>query len=528
MSAIQNFRRFKPAGPVASAFLADREHDVRALLGPVGGGKSVSCVFDCIRNASLMPPCNDDQIRFRIAIIGETYGQLERNLYPTWTTWLPRDGGNWTEGEWIGGGGRFATHKLEWEILRGNRLVPVLFEGIFAAIGDNSVEEFMRGFEPTAFWLYEMDLLPEAVLDQAMFRIGRYPASGDDPTRPDAIPAGVDFRSYVIGDLNAPDTDSWFYRRFEEDVPAGHKVFKQPSGRSPNAENIVNLPRGYYDRQVKVLSAKRGGKHLVKRMVDAKYAPSLNGVPVYEDEYDDAVHLAPQPIVPLPGVPMTMGFDQGLRRPAMVLIQPGLQGQYRVLAECMPGRMNARRFADQVRKVLEEVAPGVPLAEVHYCDPAGFDGADTEAGDTAWAETLASELDIVILPTDTNEVDPRLTAVSDELTYRIEPQVPGLIISPICKVLRKGFASDYRYKRERVGNTEHTSDKPDKRMDCANLHDALQYGLLGMKGRYAVIEGRERPQTWRQAIREQNPDPRGASQRRNNGDCVVIKAPVAY
>lgn len=235
--SLDRFRQFQPAGPVASAFMADTTSTVRALLGPVGGGKSVACVFDSLKNASAMPVCADGAIRFKIAIIGQTYGQIERNLFPTWTEWLPRDGGTWTEAEFTGGGGRYATHKIGFDVLRGGRRVEVRFEAVFAAIGEYAAEAFMRGFEVTAFWLYEMDLLPEAVLDHAIFRAGRYPRQLD-------LPAGSMFRPYVIGDLNAPDIDSWFFNRFEEERPEGWKLYKQPSGRSPRAENIGNLPPG--------------------------------------------------------------------------------------------------------------------------------------------------------------------------------------------------------------------------------------------------------------------------------------------
>ncbi|MFA7504291.1 MAG: hypothetical protein WCZ28_06295, partial [Burkholderiaceae bacterium] len=86
------------------------------------------------------------------------------------------------------------------------------------------------------------------------------------------------------------------------------------------------------------------------------------------------------------------------------------------------------------------------------------------------------------------ELDLRLGAVKDELSYMIEAGVPALTIDPSCKLLRKGFASHYRYRKERVGSLERTSDKPEKN-DWSHPHDALQYWLLGKKGRYGAITG---------------------------------------
>jgi hypothetical protein len=504
---------------VSAAFIADDKSVVPALLGPVGGGKSVACVYKGIRRASLMPLCNDGVIRYRRAIVGTTYGQIERNLYPTWKRWLPEDGGDITQvAEWKGGGGRSAVHKLEWEVVRGTTLVPVMAEFVFAAVGEQSIEDFVRGFEPTDFWFYEMDLLPRALVEQSIPRLGRYPAVSNTERDALSLAAADSYTPQICGDLNAPDIDSWFYEDFEEKPVPGYRVYKQPSGLAPNAENRSNLRSNYYDVQVAVLSKRPGGRHLVKRMVHAQYAPSLDGEPVYP-EYSDELHLLPT-IAPLPNVPLTLSFDQGIQRPACVGFQDLPSGQCRVLFEVVPGRMNARRFAEHVRLKIAEVCPGIPLAEVHWCDPAGTTGADREAGDMAWNEIVAAELGIVILPTETNEIEARLTAVKDDLTFMVDANTPAIVISrEHCPMLRKGFASHYRYAKQRVGGTERTSDKPEKN-DWSNPHDALQYGRLGVKGRVGAIGG----------PRDARAPGRAIGQRRIHanagGDCVVVKSPV--
>lgn len=482
---LQGFRQFRPSGAISAAFIADQTSTVKALLGPVGGGKSVACVYDSVRRPSLMPACNDGIVRYRRAICGTTYGQLERNLYPTWKRWLPEDGGDFTPvAEWKGGGGRSAVHKLEWEVLRGNRLVIVQAEYVFAAVGDLAVEEFMRGFEPTDFWLYEVDQQPEAMIDVGITRLGRYPATSERGER-DALPADAAFSPMIACDLNAPDIDSWFYQKFEEDPPAGFRVYKQPSGKSAKAENIGNLPRGYYDRQIEALSKRPGGKHLITRMVHAKYAPSQAGEPVFV-EYDDDVHLAPDELQARRDVPLQLCFDQGLGQPACLGLQTMPSGQVRVLFEVVPGRMSARRFAAAVRDEIALVAAGVPLAEVHYADPAGFTGADREDGELAWAEIVGAELGITIVPADTNEIDIRHTVVVDQLTYFVGPGEPGLILSRRCRMLRKGFVSHYMFEKRPAEKSQNR--KPVKNL-WSNPHDALQYGLLGLKGRYGAIVG---------------------------------------
>lgn len=510
ISSLKSFRQYEPAGPVASAFLRDTTSDVRALLGPVGGGKSSTCIFDLILNACRMPEVRDvppegvdGVIRFKVAVIGQTYGQMERNLFPTWQRWLPADGDTWTQAEFKGGGGRMATHKIEWDILRGNRVIRVYFEAVFAALGEHTVEDFMRGFEPTCFWFYEVDLLPESCISQAVFRLGRYPAVSDlKPTTPligfpgytisklppgkswGDLPPNTLYRSFIICDLNAPDVDSWFYKTFEEDCPDGFKLYKQPGGRTPGAENLKNLPPGYYARQVTVLK----DKYLIMRMVDAKYAPSRDGEPVYP-EYDDDLFYSPDVLLPLPGLPLGLGVDGGLGNPAAVIGQTLANGQFRIYAEVVRGRMSAKRFAAEIIREVGELAAlcGRPLAiEEAFGDPAGFNGADKEDDELAWMEQVSQVLGIHIEPAPSNAIGLRLDAVRDELV--VEGGIPRTLISRRVKVLRKGYASHYCYKIDKVSKQVGAEAKPHKG-PFSHVHDANQYYFLGKKGRYGAISG---------------------------------------
>lgn len=471
---LANLRQFTPAGPVAAAFLSDATSKVRFLRGPVGGGKTVSCVFDAPKQASMMPVCRDGQIHVRGTVIGATYGQLERNLYPTWKFWLPPGG---QHSVWEGGGGRFARHYLKFTILRDGRKVQVNLEMIFAAIGELSVEQFVRGYEPTFWWLFEVDLLPEGLVEEALGRLGRFPNA--EMRRPDLPPEA--YRSYVTGDLNAPDIDSWYYNLVEEVRPPGYTQYVQPSGLSAQAENVQNLSPTYY-RDLE--ERNRHKVKWVKRFIKNEYGPTEIGEPVYP-EYSDQVHLAAEVLKPVPGRSLYLGFDQGLTQPACIVVDRAPSGQWRVLKEIVPGRMNARRFAQLVRAELMEFAPHSRI-EAAYCDPAGFYGADKESGETAWAETVGHELGITILPAPTNEIDPRLTAVKDELVYMVDGGQPALIVSPACKMLRKGFASHYIFQTRADDKSQF--GKPIKNI-YANPQDALQYILLGVKGRYIVVQG---------------------------------------
>jgi hypothetical protein len=468
------FRQFRPAGPVAASFLNDRVSDARFIRGPVGGGKTVSCIFDCLANAMAMPVCTDGWIHFRVAVIGTTYGQLERNLYPTWQFWLPKDGGQWTEGEWTGGGGRFAIQVLKFWTIRGNHKIPVRFEAIFGAIGELAVEVFVRGFEPTAWYLYEIDQLPKGIVEQCLGRLRRWPNR-------ELLGRQPDYRSYLIGDLNSPDIDSWYHELLWEIRPPGYREFPQPSGLSPRAENLQNLAGGYYQ---KLYELNKHNTRWVKRMILNQFAPSSAGDPVYE-EWSDDLHYAAQPIPYDPRRPLLLFFDQGLTQPAGLAVQRAANGQWRVLLEFVPGRMSARRFAKGFKDLIGERFPGARLSH-GWADPAGFGGVDKQDGELGWAEIVSAEMGIEILPAPTQEIDLRLQAVKDELTFMVDGNTPALSVSPWCPMLRKGFASHYMFEKRRVEQSQ--SRVPIKNV-YANPQDALQYGLLGEKGRYGVISG---------------------------------------
>jgi hypothetical protein len=462
-------RQFKSPGPVASAFMADRTYTVVGIMGPVGGGKTVTCIHKFLQNAALMPVCRDGQIYYRCVAIRDTYDHLEKTTIATWNQWVPRG-----LGQWVGGGGRSAMHKLRFDILRYGNTVPINFEMMFAAIGDQAAQDFMRGFEPTDFWLNEGDLLAEDVLTYAVSRLGRYPSA--EMLRP-----GDAYHPQVGIDLNAPDIDSWFYKRFEEICPPGHKLYKQPAGTDPHAENLHNLREDYYDNIIKLNGHK---PRFIKRFVKNQYGASHDGDPVYP-EYSDERHLTPEPLQAVKNVPVRIGLDAGLRRPAAVFGQWMPDGQWRILGELVPGRMGAKRFAEVVKTWLQQHAAANVWGPA-YADPAGWDGADKEGGESAWAEIMSAELGMPIEPAPANELNLRIEAVRDELVGRVDEGREALRLSSACLSLRKGFASHYRFQRMMIAGQVRLSDKPEKN-DYSHPHDALQYLLLGSKGKYGVI-----------------------------------------
>ena len=151
--------------------------------------------------------------------------------------------------------GRYDLTDFEWSIIQPllpnkPRGVPRVddrrvLNGIFwvIAIGDNVIEEVLRGFEPTAFYLNEMDLLAEEVLVYCRGRVGRYPRMDE---------GGPSWYG-ILFDLNAPEEDNWTVDKLRDNLdPTAIAFFRQPGGMldlgggeyvvNPKAENLTEFP----------------------------------------------------------------------------------------------------------------------------------------------------------------------------------------------------------------------------------------------------------------------------------------------
>jgi hypothetical protein len=80
-------------------------------------------------------------------------------------------------------------------------------------------------------------------------------------------------------------------------------------------------------------------------------------------------------------------------------------------------------------------------------------------------------------PAPTNDLTMRLEAVRNALNRMVDGR-PGLVISPTCAMLRKGFAGGYCYRQIRTGMGAAYHDTSGKNA-YSHVHDGLQYALLG-------------------------------------------------
>ncbi len=476
---------WRSPGPVSSAFMASHAR-VQALNGPVGSGKTTTALMKAIRLGERQAPSTRLRIemrrgvwapvrQFKLCVVRDTYRQLWRSTLQSWFKRVPRE-----VGEFVGAENAPARHRVTFALADGS---VVDFVAEFVAIGDNSAEEVLRGYEPTAFYLNELDLLSRDVLTFARGRAGRYPDMED----------GGPTWWGVLADCNAPELSSWLYQDVFTQAPEalaanGIELFRQPSGLAPNAENLANLPPGYYADQVSGAQA-----WYVERMVKNRPGYSRAGKPVYP-EFQDHMPVAHGPLPLLVGVPLGIGLDAGLN-PAAAFGQRAPNGQWRIqdelVGETGTGPM---RFGDMLAQRLRERFPEVRSIYA-YADPSAAYGADARGGERSWIEIVAAKTGLVIRPAPTNRLIPRLEAVRRPLTRLIDGE-PGMLLSDRCPILREGFNSGYRFRKMNV-QEERYDEEPDKN-GFSHPHDALQY-LVSGGGEDAEV--RDRRETGRSVLR---------------------------
>ena len=442
---------------------------VRALMGPVGSGKSVTCCVEILRRGMEQAPGPDGIRRTRWAALRQTYPELKSTTIKTWLDWVPAE----------------TFGPLRWDAPITHRfklMEDCEIEVLFLALERPEDAKKLLSLDLTGVWVNEVREMPKAILDAAKARVGRYPGPQQ---------GGCSW-SGVLMDTNPPDDDHWLYEMAEGEWPAGFEFFRQPGGRSPHAENLnwlmqtkdtLALPfddprrlargRSYYDR-----IAEGADEGWVKVHVDGEYGSVEVGRPVYKGAWNDSLHVASNELWPIARQPVVIGFDFGLT-PAATFCQLTPRGQLRVIDELVATDMGLRQFAENVV---------VPLVRTKYKttplyvtgDPAGV--ARDYSEDTAFSvlEEVLGEYVEEVGPADTNDLLPRLEAVKWFLT-RLTDGKPVFQLSPTCKVLRKGFNGAYKYRRLQVKGDARYTSTPDKN-DASHPHDSLQYAALFLRG----------------------------------------------
>lgn len=438
-----DLRRWEFVGPVAKAYELCRA-PLAMIQGPVGGGKTTASSRRYLRVATWQEPSPRDRVRkARILCICPTYRRAWDTIMPSYFKVFPQ-----TMGEFRGSRGDPADHIFDLQVRVAGEPSTLHIETLFRAVNDLDIEDFLRGFEVTAIHLPEADTNTDLgqLLSLGGSRVGRYPEPEDRPEVSEAY-------SGIFGDANAPVIGTAFYDRMHlkrmpdgTAAPLSDRLFLQPSGFSPNAENIKNLRKiraDFYEHMQTQLD-----QYDVGRMIKNRPGFGRHGMPVHPN-FDQERHVAKQALEVDRYSPVYIGVDAGSNtlKPAATFSQRTYSGQWRKLREIyLPDgiQMNTADFGYAIRRVMDadlRHAPGAMLC----LDPAA--GGRNASSEFTTAQELQGSTGIEAQLAPSNQPKHRRSATDRLLKASAGPGEPAVIIDPSMIGTIQGYVGGFHYKR---------------------------------------------------------------------------------
>jgi hypothetical protein len=193
---------------------------VRAIVGPIGSGKSSGCNLELLKRAASQAKGPDGYRHTRFAVVRNTYRELEDTTRKTFAQWIPEELGQWREKDF--------AFDLEFNDVRS--------EILFRALDRPQDVKKVLSLELTGCYFNELREIAQVIFQGMRGRVGRYPSMAE---------GGPTWHG-VWGDSNPWATTSWQFKAFNEDRPDNFALFEQPDATGPKAENLGNLVSGYY------------------------------------------------------------------------------------------------------------------------------------------------------------------------------------------------------------------------------------------------------------------------------------------
>lgn len=462
----------------ATETASEFHHDngfVIGQMGPIGCGKSVSCMMHILGKAVQQEAGYDGIRRSRWAIIRNTYPQLKSTTIKTWKSWVPEN--------------KLGKIKFDSPISQLIKFNDVEIDVLFLSMDSPEDIDKLMSLELTGIYINEAQFIHKKIFKTCLERVNRYPSKKDG--------AKITWTG-VIFDTNPPDTDHWMYRLFEESSPKGYKLFKYksaivkvnnaPTDSTPYAVSLTgsiyinNIEADYIQIQndphywLNLVSGSTDEEIKVNLM--GEYGIVVSGKAVH-GTYNDAIHYAGKILVPNPHIELGLGFDFGLT-PACAIVQLSAEGQFQVIDELWSEDMDLRDFTSNVViPHLDRYYPWWRGNYVSFNDPAGSVPSQT---DGKACEDILLECGIKSRSAaESNDPTPR----RDGLKYflgRMTGGRPACIVSSKCSMIRKGLMGYFQYARIRAGGDERYHEKPLKNI-YSHICEALEYIAM----RYAAI-----------------------------------------
>lgn len=419
---------------------------VKVLAGPIGGGKSVCCVYELLRRAQNQLPNSKGVRRSKWLVVRNTAEQLKQTTWQTFTEWVQPG----VAGEWKVSDKTF--------YLRAQHPDGTIIEASFLFIALDTPDDVRKALslECTGLWGNECRELNSEVVDGLISRANRFPPMSDGgATEPGAI-----------FDTNMPELESWWGEKMTN-PPSNWSVHIQPPALipdtdriNPNADNLENLSPTYYPNQV-------AGRPVdwVNVYLRAKYGFSQSGKPVFKS-FKEHVHVSKKGLLYNPKLLLVIGLDPGLGGTGAVFGQLDFFGRLNVLDEIVCEGVGALRFVDDYLKPM--LKNKYPNADVVVCiDPAADNR--TQIDEMTVANSLRKR-GLRVVTAHTNKLEPRISAV-DYFLNRLVDGEAAILLDQGCKKLIRAMIGGYRYNVSSKGVTapEPLKDKH------SHIADGLQY-----------------------------------------------------
>lgn len=409
------------------------------IVGPVGSGKTTGDFFKLVYLAKLQKPGPDGIRRTRAVIVRNTLPQLRDTTITSWNYWF-KDG---EAGSWMASQNKFLL-----------KFDDVECEVLFRPLDTADDVARVLSLEVTFAIIDEFVQIPREIVDALSARVGRYPSKKD----------GGATNFGIFGSSNPDVEDNWWFTYLHNELPENAKFFVQPSGLSPEAENLENLPPNYYD------SAIQGKKdEWIKQYVECHWGFSTAGKPVVATFKQD-LHVAKKSLILNPHLPLVFGFDPGLSGTAAIFGQQDLLGRLLVMGEVTAEGYGTQRFIEELLRPY--IRRRFPDAGEIICapDPASANRAQTDE---------RAVVDIIkryfpAKPETNNRLPLRLDAIDHFTTRLVEGGAALLIDEKECPMLTRALRGGWRFEM----NTKKDVMKSPEPEKNAYSHPGDAFGYL--------------------------------------------------
>lgn len=455
--------------PVPLRFHQGLQYFVRAISGPFGSGKSVTCVNELLYISMRQAPNSRGERKTRHGVIRASYPMLRTTTKLTMEKWLPEEFGEIKE---------TAPMEGEYRIPLNDGTVCIIHFILIAIELEKDIQK-LRSTDFTAIWINEANEIGKSVLDNATGRVGRYPTGMD----------GICTWAGVIMDYNKPPEGHWLDTyMLDGNRPGNTQYYEQPPAAfkrisdlgevsyeiNENADNLHNLGIGgtleggiaYYRNQIDVRMAS-GDFTEIDQLFCMERVLAKHGKPVWP-EFTRERHVVTG-IKPIPGVPTIGGIDTSGVHPAAVIAQM-IDGRWIILDELYGESTGMKEFVETaILPVLNTRYPGVDV--VFRADP-----ADSRNSHTALTATqILQEYGINATVAPTNNIRTRIEAVGQLLNMYLG----GLVVSSSCKMAISSMGGGYVYKKSNIqGSFEAVVTPIPLKNKHSHIADAIQYLAL--------------------------------------------------